>query len=131
MRWITRKISWTKSGRQAHGGFIQEQQPGPAHQGPAHRQHLLLAAGQRIAPLPPPLRQPGEQLEDLLQIMLNLAVPAPVSRQAQIFQDRQVAEDAPALRDVGDAPGHPEVRRHPQEVEAFQGHPASGHRQHP
>ena len=70
-------------------------------------------------------------MKDLLQVPIDLAVPAPVGRQAQIFQDRQVAEDAPAFRDVGDAPGHPEVGRHPQEVLAGQGHPAAGHRQHP
>ena len=54
--------------RQAQGGLIQEQQPGPGHQGPAQGQHLLLAAAQGAGRLLPALRQAGKGLINLLQV---------------------------------------------------------------
>ena len=116
---------------QAHGRLIQQQELRPAHQGPAHRQHLLLAAGQGVAPLAAPLLEAREEGEDLLQVALNVTIPAHVGRQAQIFQDRQVAEDAPAFRDQGHAPLHPQVRRQLAQLLPGKGNPAPGHGQEP
>ena len=78
-----------------------------------------------------PLPQEGEEAEDLLQVLLDLAVPAQVSRQAQIFQNRQVAEDAPPFRDMGHPLLNPKVRRKGEQVLFQEGNPSPGHRQEP
>ena len=54
-----------RQGSQAHGGLVEQQQGGPAHQGPADGQHLLLPAGERLRPSAPALAEEGEQLVDV------------------------------------------------------------------
>ena len=46
---------------QTHRGLVQHQDLGVSHEGPADREHLLLATRQRAAELLPPLLHPGEQ----------------------------------------------------------------------
>ena len=50
-------------GGQAHRGLVEEDQPGPRHEGPADGQHLLLAAGEAAGPLAAPLGQDREERE--------------------------------------------------------------------
>ena len=54
--------------RQAHAGFIEQQQFRPAHQRARHRQHLLLAAGQHAGRQQALFLQDGKQAVDPLQV---------------------------------------------------------------
>ena len=54
------KICSTRMGARPMEGSSSISSLGLAHQGPAHGQHLLLAAGEGAGDLPPPLLQPGE-----------------------------------------------------------------------
>jgi hypothetical protein len=99
-----------QQGRQAQGRFVQEQDLGPRHEGPAEGQHLLLAPGQGGRHLTAALPQAREQGVHLLQVLLHL--PLPSAAQPQVGAQEQVVlhphgpEQLPALRDVGDPGGH-------------------------
>ena len=54
--------------RQPFGRLVHDQQVGIRHQRPRDRQHLLLAAAQLVAAIVPPLGEPREHREDLLEI---------------------------------------------------------------
>ena len=91
-------------GGQPQGGLVQHHQLGAGHEGPAHGQHLLLAAGQGAGQLPAALLQAGEELIDPLDILFNLSpVLAEIGAYFQIFQHRHIGKDPPALGTHGDA----------------------------
>jgi hypothetical protein len=94
-------------GRQAHGRFVQHQQARAAHQGPADRDHLLFAAGQRSRSLAGALGQPREQVQDEVEVAAELGLAALleqfVAAHFQVFADRQRCEDAPAFGHQHDA----------------------------
>ncbi len=75
--------------RQAQGGLIQEQQPGPGHQGPAQSQHLLLAAAQGAGRLALAFRQARKGLINLIQVpapgLLGGKIMAAVASQEEIL----------------------------------------------
>ena len=91
-------------GGQAQGGLIHHNDLGAGHQGAAHGQHLLLAAGQGARGLPGPLLQTGEQVIHPVQIVLQ-AVCSEIGPDLQVLQHRQIREDPPALRDQGEPLG--------------------------
>ncbi len=57
-----------QQGRQTHGGLVQHQHGGVAHQRTAHGQHLLLAAGHGAGQLLAALLQAGKQLKHLFLV---------------------------------------------------------------
>src|SRR3989304_9144563 len=53
---------------QPQGGFIEGKEPGPRHEPAADGEHLLLAAGEGVRGLLPPLSEDGEVAEEALHI---------------------------------------------------------------
>ena len=94
-----------QNGSQAHGGFIQHQELGAAHQRPSHGQHLLFAAGQRARHLLPPLLQAGELRVDLLQVRRIGFAALGVGAHLQVFLGGHLQKDPPSLRHQGQAAG--------------------------
>ncbi len=92
---------------QTQGGLIQEEHARSRHQGPADREHLLLASRERASRLFLPLFQPREDLKDLLEIRRESIFVAPgVGSHLQVLADREVREDRPALRHQNQASAH-------------------------
>ena len=91
--------------RKAHGRLIHAQQLRPAHQCPAHRQHLLLATGERARNLAVTLRQSREQIEHSVAVVTHTAPVATAHERAQlqVLHDAHAREDAAGLRHHGDA----------------------------
>ena len=88
-------------------GLVEEQELRVRHQRATDGQHLLLAARQGLGPLPAPLPEPREMLEHAVQILRHLlAVAAQVGAGVEVLLDRQVGEDAPALRHLRDSQRH-------------------------
>ena len=84
--------------RQALERLVHQQQARIAHQRPGDAQHLLLAAGQRVAAIPPALGERGKEIVNPRQ------GPAPgPGRDQEIFLDRQRAENLALLRHEADA----------------------------
>ena len=59
---------------QTQGGLIHHHDLRPGHEGTAYGQHLLLAAGQSARRLPGTLLQPGEQVIDPLDVVLQVVM---------------------------------------------------------
>jgi len=77
---------------------IQKEKPGPRHESTADRQHLLLAAAQVSSRLRVALLEARKKLEHHVEILADtLLVVARVSAHPQIFEHKQILEDAPAL----------------------------------
>src|SRR5467141_1318477 len=90
--------------REPQRRLIQQQELRPGHHGAAEGEHLLLAAGQRARRLLAALAQERKALHGLGKAPLHfLAVPQQISRGEQVLLDRELREDAPALRDVHQA----------------------------
>ena len=87
----------TRIGDRAHRGLVKHHQFRPAHEGAAHRQHLLLAAGQRSGGLLPPLLKPREPLIDRLKIVLRDGAFCERAH-LQIFHDGHLQENPPPFR---------------------------------
>ncbi|WTO56817.1 hypothetical protein OG820_32655 [Streptomyces sp. NBC_00211] len=51
-------------GREAVGGFVEEQQPRVAQQGPGYREHPLLPAGELVAAVAEAFPEPRQQVQD-------------------------------------------------------------------
>ena len=101
-----------QDGGQAHGGLVQHQQPGVAHQRPADGQHLLLAAGEGAGDLPPTLLQSGELGIDLFQVCIHTGGALGISAHFQVFFHAHLQEDAPAFRHLSQALFHDLVAGH-------------------
>ena len=107
--------------RQAHRRLVHEQDLGVGHQGPAHGQHLLLAAAEGAGDLALALLEAREHREGLLDARRDgCLVGDDEGAHLQVLGDRQAGEDAPALRDLDDAPGHDVVGREAAEVLAVE-----------
>ena len=65
------KIVSTTTGAKTHRRLVEHEQLGAGHQPAAHREHLLLAAGQRAALLGDALLEAREELEDTLEVGLD------------------------------------------------------------
>ena len=94
--------------RQAFGRLVEDQQPRIGHQRAADRQHLLLAAGQKIAHAAEPLGEPREQVADPVERPGLGGVGAVGGGRDQVLARGQVGENLPPLRHQADAElGHP------------------------
>src|SRR4030095_9215864 len=73
--------------------------------------------------LPPPLRQPREQVEDALAVLVNCLRPTVLARvraHLEVLSHRHSGEAAAAFGRRSDASGHPLVGRHLGDVLAVQ-----------
>jgi hypothetical protein len=103
------KIFCTKIGESP---MLEQQHPRVRHQAAGDREHLLLAPRQGARHLGPPLLEHREHVErPRLHVGDPSLVVAEKSAEAKVLQNRQPAEDAPALRHLDDALGHDAVRR--------------------
>ena len=94
-------------GRKAKARLVQHEQLRLAHQGAAHGQHLLLAAGKGAGALPAALLQTGEQTVHPFKVFLGFGlILAQVCADLQIFQHSQVGKHPAALRRHGNAAGN-------------------------
>src|SRR6185503_15631994 len=73
------------------------------HQAAADRQHLLLAARQRTGALRASLGQTREDREYASAVLLAALAAAAVGAEIEVFADRHVREDTPALGHVDQA----------------------------
>ena len=93
--------------RQAERRLVEQQQLGLAHQRPADRQHLLLAAGQQDGALTPALVEAREQVDDaLVGSPAGGAVTNADRAGAEVLLDGQLAEDAAPLGNLHDPCAH-------------------------
>ena len=83
--------------RKAHGRLIEHEKLRLAHERSSHGQHLLLAAGERTADLRTALFEAREQLIDMLQIFVKLAVRTRVCAHFQIFFNCHSRKNAAAF----------------------------------
>jgi len=97
--------------RETERGLVEQQQPRPAHEGPADGEHLLLAARHRPGLLADAFAQPRERVEHVLGIGGDLAFGrAREGAQFQVLAHGHAREHAPALRRVTDAQAHDRMR---------------------
>ena len=78
--------------REPHGGLVEDEQPGPAHQRPADRRHLLLAAREQARGDVPLGGESGEQAVDPLEVGAH----GPAARAAPEAARDEVVPDAQA-----------------------------------
>ena len=95
---------------EAERRLIHHHELGPGHQGPPHRQHLLLTARERASRLPGALLEPGKEIVDPGEVVLQ-AVLAEIGPDFQVLQHREVGKDPPPFRHQGNALGHDAIRR--------------------
>ena len=95
-----------QDGGQAHGGLIQHEELGVGHEGAAHGQHLLLAAGEGAGHLPPPLLEPGELLIYPLQVGGDGGIGLGEGAHLQVLLHGHLLKDPAAFRHLGQAVGH-------------------------
>ena len=99
-------------GRKAQGGLVEQEEPGPGHEGAAHGQHLLLAAGQGAALLGDALLQDGKELEDVVHVAGDaVPVAAKEGAEIQVLAHRELGEDEAPLGHLRDAELDDVVRR--------------------
>ena len=78
-----------------------------AHQRAAHRQHLLLAAGQRAGLLVTAFLQTGEQAVDHVEVLLEVRLVLQAERaHLQVLFDAHACEDVAPFRNVRHTEGH-------------------------
>ena len=118
-----------KDGREAHGGLVEHQQLGAAHQRAADGEHLLFAAGERARHLAAALLQARELREHFFQVLVHAGAAAGIGAHLQILLYGHLQEDAPALRHLGQAALHDLVRRQAADVLAQELHRAGARAQ--
>src|SRR6266540_3942534 len=101
----------------AFGRLVEDDHLGAHHQAARDGEHLLLAAGQRVARLLEALLETREAAED---IFLPFRIAPTGQPDAEILQHRQVGKDAAPLRDVADASARDLVRLAAREVKAVE-----------
>src|SRR5659263_504738 len=96
-----------------HGRLVQHDQPGLAHQGSPHGQHLLLAAGQRARWLPTPLPEHREQRVHPVDSVADLRrfAAAAVRTELEVLLHRHPRPDPAPSRPGGATAPHDLVRR--------------------
>ena len=93
-------------GRQAHGRLVHDDELRRAHNGAAHGQHLLLAAGERARELLGALFQAREARIDPLEVLRDrFFVLAEVRAHGEVFRHGHAREHLPALRHMRKAHG--------------------------
>src|SRR5215813_4563615 len=89
---------------QSERKLVDRKQPGFAHQAATDRAHLLLAAGEKTGRLIEPLLEPGQRLQNPVELGLDRRfVPPQVGSLHKIVFDRQAGEQSSTLRDVDDS----------------------------
>src|SRR5262249_12354003 len=99
------------------GRLVEDDQLGPHNQAARDREHLLLAARQRVAGLLEPLLEPREAAE---YVLLALAIALARQPDVEILQYGQVGEDAAPLRHISDAAARHLVRRAARQIDAVE-----------
>ncbi len=73
-----------------------------AHQRPAHRQHLLFAAGEGPRQLAAPLPEAREPPQHIGHVLFHLVlIPAEIGPHLQVFGDGHLGKDVAAFGDMG------------------------------
>ena len=103
--------------RQALGRLVDQDQVGIAHQRAAHRQHLLLAAGQHAGGVVLALAQVGKQPEHVVERPAT-ELSGPLQAELQVLPHRQRRKDLPVLRHVADAEMRDLIGPQPDDVAA-------------
>ncbi len=102
---------------QAQRRFIEQQQPWLAHQRAADHQHHLLATGEAVAWKCAARAQDRELRLDRGDVLLDRRlVVAQIGADPQILGDREIGEDLPAFRTMGDAGGDDVFGTHRREI---------------
>src|SRR5688572_4233131 len=110
-------------GRQALRGLVHENDPRAGHHDARNREHLLLAARERLARLVEALLQPGEVGEYALETLLPQRGRAPGERrepQLEVLAHGEAGEYAAVLGHEADAEPGDLVRRQPAELVAIE-----------
>ena len=89
--------------RQAERGLVKQNEPRPAHQRAADRQHLLLAAGERAAALVAAVAQPRKQREHAFEVGVEAAAVGHSCADLQVLHHRHARKHAAALGRLRDA----------------------------
>ena len=130
------KICCASKRRQAKRRLVEQDQPRPAHQRAADRQHLLLAAGERAAALISAVAQPRKQREHALEVGIEVGGVGHGGADLQILHHRHARKNAAAFRRLRDAELGDLVRRQAGDVAAgeadtaFAGARVAEHRHH-
>ena len=89
---------------EAHGGLVEHEELGLGHQGAAHGEHLLFAAGEGAGGLFAAFAEDGEEVVGALDVLLDACrVLAEEGAELEVFGDGQAGEDAAAFGGVGEA----------------------------
>lgn len=105
---------------EAERGLVEHHQIRAAHECAPHGEHLLFAAGERAALLPTAFFEPREQVVDPIDVLLDpFLVVADVRAEHQVFLNREVGEDAAALRAYRDAPSDDVLRGFAEDLFRF------------
>ena len=114
-------------GREPERGFVEQQQPGLAHQRAPDRKHLLLAAGECSRQLLPALLQTGEEFETACEPcpQLGLVKLLVIGTKQQVIANSLVREDLAALGRERHAQPEPLVRRDVGDVFAVDQDPSA------
>ena len=108
--------------RESHRRLVEQQQPGPRHQGAADRAHLLLAARERAGLLRLALLEPREQAVRAIEVLGDaVGVRALVGAELEVLAHGHAREQAPALGALRDAELDDVVRRTAGDVVAREG----------
>ena len=114
-----------QNGREAHGGLVEHQQLRAAHKRSAHREHLLLAAGERSGDLPAALFQARKARVDVRNAGTHGGARLGVCAELKVFLNGHLEEDVSALRDLRETTGDDLVRRDGVEVLPLEAHAAA------
>ena len=90
-------------GRKAERRLVENQNLRLHHQGPADRQHLLFAAGQRLRHLALAILQDRKQIEQPVHLLGALIVSEMLAAEIEIFADAHFAEQFAAFRTLHEA----------------------------
>src|SRR5207245_443135 len=84
--------------RESERRLVEEEQLRPRHEGARDREHLLLAARERPAELPPPLGEDRKQRADVVEVAPDaVLVIAREGADPEVLGDREPREDLPPL----------------------------------
>lgn len=91
-------------GGEAEGGFVEEEELRPCHEGSANGKHLLFAAAEGGGTLLGSFFQAGKEAENPVHILLNRrGIVSEIGANIEIFDDGKVGKDGPSFGHMGDA----------------------------
>src|SRR2546430_2098052 len=116
-----------EAGRQALRGLVEHHELRVAGQGARDGEHLLLAAGEAPAPLPPALAQDGEVLEDAVERPARVLAVAP-RRKTEVLADVEMRKDLASFGHVAHPEPEDAVRRLAGDLAVLEAHGAGARR---